>query len=69
MPASANHSWGGYHWARTANPVTVQLGDNVDGIWDPYLVTAQASDTLERPSAPIDSVTLLQLAQRGPAVE
>ena len=35
----------------------------------PYLVTAQASDTLERPSAPIDSVTLLQLAQRGPAVE
>jgi hypothetical protein len=41
-PASANHSWGGYHWARTANPVTVQLGDNVNGIWDPYLRTTQS---------------------------
>lgn len=27
--ASANHSWNGYHWARTANPFTVQLGDNL----------------------------------------
>jgi outer membrane protein len=35
----------------------------------PYLVTAQPSDTLERPSAPIDSASLLQLAERGPAVE
>jgi hypothetical protein len=28
-PAAANHSWGNYHWARTANPFTVPLGDNV----------------------------------------
>jgi hypothetical protein len=42
VPASANHSWGGYHWARTANPVTVQLGDNVDSRWDSYLREAQA---------------------------
>ncbi len=28
-PASANHSWNGYHWARTANPFTIKLGDNV----------------------------------------
>ena len=35
----------------------------------PYLVTAEASDTLERPFAPIDSLQLLQLALRGPAVE
>ena len=27
--ALANHSWGGYHWARTSNPFTVKLGDNV----------------------------------------
>ena len=38
-PASANHSWGGYHWARTANPFTLKVGDNVDGNWDPYLNT------------------------------
>jgi hypothetical protein len=41
--ASANHSWGGYHWARTSNPFTVQLGDNVSGAWDTMLRTA-ASD-------------------------
>lgn len=28
-PLLANHSWGGYHWARTANPFTLQLGDNL----------------------------------------
>ena len=27
-PASANHSWGKYHWARTANPFSLTLGDN-----------------------------------------
>ena len=39
-PTSANNSWGGYHWARTSNPLTVQLGDNVDSRWDAYLVEA-----------------------------
>ena len=38
--ASANHSWGGYHWARTSNPFTIQLGDNVSGLWDGMLTTA-----------------------------
>ena len=27
--ALASHSWGNYHWARTSNPFTVPLGDNV----------------------------------------
>ena len=27
--ATASHSWGKYHWARTSNPFTVPLGDNV----------------------------------------
>ena len=39
-PVSASHSWGGYHWARTANPFTINLGDNVSGLWDSMLVTA-----------------------------
>ena len=45
MPAavSANHSWADYHWARTSNPFTVKLGDNVTSDWDSYLTVA-ASD-------------------------
>ncbi|MBA3387323.1 MAG: hypothetical protein H0T95_12040 [Chthoniobacterales bacterium] len=27
--AYASHSWSGYHWARTANPFTLKLGDNL----------------------------------------
>ena len=38
--AYANHSWGSYHWARTANPFTLKLGDNITTAWDAYLVTA-----------------------------
>jgi hypothetical protein len=40
--AFANHSWGGYHWARTSNPFTVKLGDNVSGLWDGMLKTASS---------------------------
>src|SRR5881296_1682465 len=25
----ASHSWNGYHWARTANPFTLKLGNNL----------------------------------------
>jgi hypothetical protein len=42
MSASANHSWNGYHWARTSNPFTLKLGDNVSGLWDGMLVTASS---------------------------
>jgi hypothetical protein len=28
-PALANHSWNGYHWARTANPFALKLGTNL----------------------------------------
>lgn len=34
---SATHSWGGFHWARTSNPFTLKLGDNVSAAWDAYL--------------------------------
>ena len=37
---SANNSWGGYHWARTANPFTLKVGDNVSQAWDTSLNTA-----------------------------
>jgi hypothetical protein len=32
-----NHSWGPYHWARTSNPFTLKVGDNVGAAWDAYL--------------------------------
>ncbi|HSI97586.1 MAG TPA: hypothetical protein VK926_04425 [Gaiellaceae bacterium] len=35
--ALASHSWGNYHWARSANPLTLDVGDNVDSRWDAYL--------------------------------
>lgn len=44
--ANANHSWGGYHWARTANPFTIMLGDNLTTNWDSYLQTASSDWSL-----------------------
>lgn len=35
-----SHSWGNYHWARSSNPFTLDLGDNVTSSWDSYLATA-----------------------------
>lgn len=43
--AFANHAWGNYHWARTANPFTLKLGDNVSSGWDEYLGTASSDWT------------------------
>lgn len=42
---SANHSWGSYHWARTSNPFTLKLGDNLTSAWDPYLSVASVDWT------------------------
>jgi hypothetical protein len=39
LAAGATHSWGGYHWARTSNPFTLKVGDNVSTGWDSYLNT------------------------------
>ena len=41
-PVFATHSWNGYHWVRTTAELTLPVGDNVDGTWDSYLVTANA---------------------------
>jgi len=40
LAVDATHSWGNYHWARTVNPFTLKLGDNVSSSWDTYLATA-----------------------------
>lgn len=42
-PVQASHAMGPYHWARTANPFTVQIDDNVTTAdWDGKLATAAA---------------------------
>lgn len=41
-PVAANHSWGGYHWARQANPFTLKLGENLGSVWDPILGTTSS---------------------------
>ena len=33
----ADHSWETYHWARTSNPFTLKVGDNVSSTWDAHL--------------------------------
>ena len=45
--AHADHSWTDssgrpYHWARTDNPFTLKLGDNVSNAWDSHLATASS---------------------------
>ena len=37
MPAAASHSWGNYHWARTANPFTLRVIDGNSTTWDSAL--------------------------------
>lgn len=39
-PVFASHSWGGYHWARTSNPFTMKIHDNLSANWEPYLQEA-----------------------------
>src|SRR5215204_2791091 len=53
--AQANHSWGKYHWARTSNPFTLQLADNVSSTWDGYLATTSTdwSDSSASSSASV----------------
>ncbi len=41
-PAAASHSWGSYHWARTANPFKLNIGDRMTSTWDSKLGTASA---------------------------
>jgi hypothetical protein len=40
--ASADHSWRGFHWARTTKSFTLALGENLSSDWEPYLATASS---------------------------
>lgn len=38
----ATHSWGGYHWARTANPFTLRVVDSNTADWQSYFNTSNS---------------------------
>ncbi|KKT00611.1 MAG: hypothetical protein UW07_C0022G0003 [Candidatus Nomurabacteria bacterium GW2011_GWF2_43_8] len=57
--ANANHSWGSYHWARTANPLALKLGDNMSSAWDAYLAVASGDWTV---SSVLDTTVVAGLA-------
>ena len=47
--ASASHSWGGYHWARTTTLFTLKLGNNLSSGWQSQL--SQASSDWNSPAS------------------
>lgn len=38
----ADHAWRRYHWARTSNPFTLQVGNNLNRVWSQHLADAIA---------------------------
>ena len=36
----ATHAWSTYHWARTSNPFTLKIGNNMSSGWQTYFNTA-----------------------------
>ena len=63
----AVHSWGGYHWARTANPFTLKLDDNLTtSDWKGRL--AQASQDWNSPQAFSTTSPLVTVIQNGPTL-
>jgi len=59
---SASHSWGNYHWGRTANPFTLELGDNVSGVWDAHLATTASDWSI---SSVLDTVVAVGKGKRN----
>ena len=67
-PAAANHSWGNYHWARTANPFTIVVGDNVDAGWDGHLATAASDWSADTVGNPLNA-RVVPGGRQGPPVQ
>lgn len=60
-PASASHSWGSYHWARTANPFVLGLDNN--------LTTASWRDLGKFVSADWSASTVLEAPLSAPKTD
>ena len=63
--ASATHSWGGYHWARTTPQFTLKLGNNLSTGWQPHI--SQASSDWNSPTNVPASTPLLTAMVAGQA--
>lgn len=61
----ATHSWGGYHWARTANPFNLKLGDNVSTIWDNHLANASTDWNKSASTSAVLNTTVVAGQSRG----
>jgi hypothetical protein len=44
VPASANHSWGNYHWARSTSTLPLTVNKALSGTWGTYVDTAINTD-------------------------
>jgi hypothetical protein len=64
--ADAGHSWGNYHWARTGNPFTVMLGDDVSDAWYPYLEIASSDDWGWSKSSVLDTTIVAGSTNKSP---
>jgi hypothetical protein len=42
LSTQASHSWGGYHWARTSNPLSIKIVDSMTVDWDDNLSVARS---------------------------
>lgn len=42
-PLAANHAWRNYHWERSSNPFSLDMGDNLSGPW-PSDLSASSQD-------------------------
>lgn len=59
----ANHSWNNYHWARTSNPFTLKLGDNLTSAdWKGHLATT--SQDWNSGSSPLDTAIVNGTARK-----
>jgi len=71
LGAEANHSWGAYHWARTANPFTLKVNDSMTSSWDSLLNTAIADwdASVVMNLTKVDSDTSSKTRKRCPAIK
>lgn len=61
FPSWAGHSWSSYHWARSAHPLALDIGDNVSDVWHPYLAEAITHNDKDWNDWPYESPAVLNL--------
>lgn len=65
LTANAGHAWGNYHWERSANPVSLVVGDNVSDIWKPHLALAVADWNMSTVGDPVLDLAIVSGTAKG----